>query len=626
MSADEPPPPPPSPEPRRIETGELVRIGAVTAFTIAFVAWAPAGDVLWRVAAALVVALGGVPIWLEASEAVVHRRMTMEFSMALAMVAALAIGEWTAGLVILDFVLVAELLEGLTVGRGRRAIGELLALLPQVATIKRDGGEADAPVASIGRGDVVVVRPGARIPVDGVAVAGRTFVDESSVTGEAMPVEKLVGSRVFAGTINQRGTLDVRTERVGTHTVFGRIVTAVEEAEASRAPVQRLADRVAGRLVYFALAAAAVTFLLTRDLRATISVVLVAGACGIAAGTPLALLGAVGSAARAGAIVKGGVALEALADLDVVVFDKTGTLTLGRPVVVSVNPAPGVTPERLLATAASVERPSEHPLGRAIVRRATELSLPLVDPIDFESVPGLGVRARIEGRDVRAGSEAWVPRGAAEPAQATGPAGVASVRVAVDGAFLGTVHVADEVRDDTLASVAALRAQGLRVVLLTGDTVASAEDLGRRLELDEARGALLPQDKLAFVDRLVGEGRRVAMVGDGINDAPALARATVGVAIGTGTDVAMETSAVILLGGRIASLLDAIRLARRCRAIVGQNLVGTIAVDSIGMALAGTGVLSPVPAGIVHVVSELAFILNSTRLLPRRRRARRASG
>lgn len=598
----------------RLPPFDLVRIGVVTLFVAAFTVIAGSESVPWRVAAAVVAAVCGYPIWHEAWESVLKRRMTMEFSMALAIVAALAIGEWTAALVILDFVLVAEVLEDLTVSRGRRAIADLIALLPQEATVRRGPEEATVAISSIAPGDVVLVRPGARLPVDGIAVAGRSFVDEASVTGEAMPAEKVAGSHVYAGTINQTGVLEVRTERVGQETVYGRIIRVVEEAERSRAPVQRLADRVAGYLVYFALGAATLTFLLSHDLRATISVVLVAGACGVAAGTPLALLGAIGSAARAGAVVKGGIPMEALGSIDTIVFDKTGTLTLGQPVVVAVEPAIPGNEEALLQAAATAERVSEHPLARAVLRHAESRGVRPAEPEDFEYVPGKGVRCRSKGEEIRVGSREWVGGGGA------GPQGETEVLVSADGRILGSVRVEDEVRADTVAAVETLRGMGLRVVLLTGDSPASASALGARLALDDAQGGLLPEQKMAYVDRLLAEGRIVGMVGDGVNDAPALARASVGIAMGTGTDVATETAGVVLLGGRITALVEALRIGRGCRRVIRQNFVGTIAVDALGMVLAGVGVLPPVLAGVVHVGSELAFILNSTRMLPRRRR------
>ncbi|MBI3119440.1 MAG: cation-translocating P-type ATPase, partial [Candidatus Hydrogenedentes bacterium] len=349
--------------------GNAFELTAVLRIGFAGAAAAASWFGLWRSLAdfdviALVATLAaGYPIFREAIENLLARRMTMELSMTIALVAALAIGEFFTALVIVFFVLVAEELEGLTVGRGRRAIKDLLDLLPHQASVRRDGAVAELAVTALQAGDIVLVKPGGRIPVDGTVVSGSSFVDQATITGESLPVEKLPGSRVYAGTINQSGTLDVRTEGIGRDTAFGKIIEAVERAEHSRAPIQRLADRLAGYLVYFAIGCAALTFIVTRDIRSTISVVIVAGACGIAAGTPLAVLGAIGRAARQGAIIKGGLYLEVLGTVDTIVLDKTGTLTLGQPTVAHVHPCPGETEAGVVEAAAIAERPSEHPLA-----------------------------------------------------------------------------------------------------------------------------------------------------------------------------------------------------------------------------------------------------------------------
>src|ERR1700752_237024 len=335
--------------------------------------------------------IGGYPIFKEAFENVIERRMTMELSMTIALVSALAIGEFFTALVITAFVLGAEILEGLTVGRGRRAIQDMLDFLPQVASVLRNGQIVEVPTQTIDPGEVVVIRPGSRIPVDGQVVQGHSFVEEAAITGEPMPSEKTAGKEVFAGTINQAGSLQVRADRLGKETTFGKIIEAVEKAEHSRAPIQKMADRLAGYLVYFALGAAVLTFLITHNIRSTISVIIVAGACGIAAGTPLAILGAIGRAARHGSIIKGGIYLEALGQLNTVFLDKTGTLTYGIPLVTRVSPAPGVSKQMALHAAATAERNSEHPLGRAIVRFAEEQQVLIADSHRFEYKIGRGV-------------------------------------------------------------------------------------------------------------------------------------------------------------------------------------------------------------------------------------------
>ena len=331
--------------------------------------------------------VGGFPIFHEAYENITQRRMTMELSMAIAIVAALAIREIFTALIITLFVLVAEILEGLTVGRGRRAIQHLIELLPSTATVRRSGAWIDVGIQEVAINDEVLVRPGGRIPVDGKVVGGHSFVDQAPITGESMPVEKHPGAIVYAGTINQSGALEVCVERLGRDTTFGKIIEAVETAEKSRAPIQGIADRLAGYLVYFALSAAVLTFLLTHNIRSTISVIIVAGACGIAAGTPLAILGSIGRAAQEGAIIKGGLYLEKLWDVDTILLDKTGTLTYGTPELVEFCPARDVPAALLLKTAAIAESRSEHPIAKAILRKAAQMGIQYEDPGQFEYTP-----------------------------------------------------------------------------------------------------------------------------------------------------------------------------------------------------------------------------------------------
>src|SRR6201993_2989086 len=350
-------------------------------------------NVLVAAIGVLCAVIGGFPIFREAYENISERRMTMELSMAIAIVAALAIREIFTPLVITLFVLVAEILEGLTVGRGRKAIQHLVDLLPNTATVRRNGAWTDVDIAEVSTQDVVLVKPGGRIPVDGQVVGGHSFVDQAPITGESMPVEKQAGASVFAGTINQSGALELRIERLGRETTFGKIIEAVETAEKSRAPIQGIADRLAGYLVYFALGAAVLTFLISHNIRSTISVVIVAGACGIAAGTPLAILGSIGRAAQHGAIIKGGLYLEKLGEVDTVLLDKTGTLTFGTPEVVEIQPAEGASDTLLLKTAATAESRSEHPIARAILRKVNTLQIPHEDATQFEYVPGKGIMA-----------------------------------------------------------------------------------------------------------------------------------------------------------------------------------------------------------------------------------------
>jgi Cd2+/Zn2+-exporting ATPase/Cu+-exporting ATPase len=348
--------------------------------------------------------VGGFPIFHEGYESIVQRRMTMELSMAIAIVAALAIREIFTALVITLFVLVAEILEGLTVGRGRTAIRHLVGLLPTTATVRRNESWQDVETKEIAVGDIVLVKPGARIPVDGVVAGGHSFIDQATITGESMPAEKSKGASVYAGTINQSGALEIRVDRMGRDTTFGKIIDAVERAEKSRAPIQGIADRLAGYLVYFALGAAALTFLITHNMRSTISVVIVAGACGIAAGTPLAILGGIGRSAQLGSIIKGGLYLESLATIDTILLDKTGTLTYGTPEVADVRPVEGVPIASLLQAAMTAESRSEHPVAKAILKKASSMGISGEEPEKFDYTPGKGIVAVCRGMEIIVGN------------------------------------------------------------------------------------------------------------------------------------------------------------------------------------------------------------------------------
>jgi len=603
-----------------VKKADLARVGfvAIAAAAVWFHLWEPFARV--SVIGLVATLVGGYPIFREAAENVVERKMTMELSMTIALLAALLIGEFFTALIITLFVLGAEILEGMTVRRGRRAIGDLLDFLPRAAAV-RDGGEIRQVRADeIRIGDLVLVNPGSRIPVDGTVAGGHSFVDQAPITGESMPVEKSAGAWAYAGTINQSGALEVRAERLGRDTSFGKIVEAVERAERSRAPIQKLADRLAGYLVYFALGAAALTFLITRDVRSTISVVIVAGACGIAAGTPLAILGGIGRAARQGAIIKGGRYLETLARVDTVIFDKTGTLTLGAPEVEEVLPAAGISERTLLEAAAAAERRSEHPFAKAILAIAESHSISVVEPQDFAYTPGRGITARVDGDEIVAGTRALLgERQVAAPEDASDDSrGSSAVLIARGGRYLGAIRVADSVRPEAKAAVGGLKAIGIRTILLTGDARNVAEAVAAELGVDELAAELLPEAKQARVKSLVERGRVTAMVGDGINDAPALMQANVGVAMGSGTDVARESASVVLLGNNLLKFVETVRLARRTRRTILQNFVGTLAVDGVGIGLAAMGLLNPLLAAFIHVSSELVFILNSARLLPTR--------
>jgi Cd2+/Zn2+-exporting ATPase/Cu+-exporting ATPase len=570
------------------------------------------------------VVFGGWPILKGAFENIIERKMTMELSMSMAIVGALYAGFFFGALWFTFFVLVAEVLEGMTIERGRRAIRELLELLPREVSVRRAGALMEIHANDLVVGDTILVAPGARIPVDGAVVGGHSFVDESRITGESLPAEKTPGTAALAGTINQSGVLEIRAERLGRDTSYGKIIEAVERAERSRAPVQRLADQLAAYIVYVAVGFCLLEYYFSKSVIEAVSVIIVAGACGVAAGTPLAILGGIGRAARLGAIIKGGIHLETLGRVDTVVLDKTGTLTFGMPEVQKITPAEGIPAEVVLETAVTAELRSEHPFGKAIIRHAGPLARQTAEPQRFNYVPGRGILAVASEATLLVGNEAWMrDNHIAVPANFERSGNEASqVFVARDGRLLGAIEVADRLRPEAQEAVDALKRMRIRTILLTGDTPAVAESVARRLGIEEVEAQLLPEMKVARMKDLVAQGRIVAMVGDGVNDAPALTAANVGVAMGSGTDVARESADIVLLGNDLARFVDTVAVSRQARRIIWFNFAGTVVVDVVGIALIFMGYVGPMLAAIIHTASEFAFIMNSARLLPLTSRAR----
>lgn len=598
----------------RIDKPDLLRTLVVALCAVATLAGLTGPWPAIPLVAVLGLVIGCWPIASEAWEDARRHRMSMELSMLIAIVAAAAIGEWVTALVITTFVLAAEILEDLSLDRGKDALTDLMSFLPQTVQIRRGDDIIEAPLTEALPEDVLVVPPGGRVPVDGTVVAGQTTVDQSRITGESLPVDITSGDPVYSGSVNQVGTVEVRAEKVGTESTYGQIIDAVREAQESEPPVQRLADRLAAWLVYLALAGAALTYLITRDVTATISVVVVAGACGIAAGTPLAALAAIARIARSGAFVKDGAHLETLSTVDTVAFDKTGTLTEGLPRVTTIRPRAGMDPDELLRLTATVESYSEHPLGRAVVAAARERGIALETPYEFEYLPGQGVRAVVDGHRVQAGTRTLVTN--APPDLDEGIA--TSIHVSIDDHWAGRIHLADTVRTEARVAIAALHRQGVRSIMITGDQENVARAIAADLGIDDVRAGLLPDQKLAAIDAEQAAGSTLAMIGDGVNDAPSLARADVGIAMGSGTQIAQDSADVVLISSDLDDLVHTIRVARRARRIVMVNFIGTIAVDLIGIGLAAAGLLSPIMAAFVHVGSETAFILNSARLIPGR--------
>lgn len=562
--------------------------------------------------------LAGFPAFRDVARAARRGRVTPHTLMTAGVLATALVGEWSSALVLALFMRIGEEVERLTVEQARRAMRSLLALRPQRARVLRAGEEREVPVEAVQPGEVVVVRPGERIPVDGEVIEGHATVDPSALTGEAMPVEVGPGDRVWAASICQLGSLRVRATSVGADTTFGRILRLVEEAERSRPEVQRLADRVATWYPPVVATVGLLTLVLRRDPLAMAAVFAVACTCAFALATPVAMLAAIGAAARRGLLIKGGRFLEVLARVEVLLIDKTGTVTLGRPQVTDVIPLDGWREEEVLAFAAAAERDSEHPLAEAVRALARERGVQVPAVETFEALPGIGVRAQIGGHTVTVGRikpdgedrlQALAARLAAE--------GKTVVAVRLDGRPIGLLTVQDTLRPEVRDVLQELQRLGIRrIELLTGDRPEAAAAVARSLGIP-FRAGLLPEDKIAVVRAYQAQGRVVGMVGDGVNDAPALAQADVGIAMGSGTDVALEAGHIVLLRDDWRLLPEAVRIARSTMDVIRWNFALATVYNGLGALLAALGILPPILAAAAQVVPDVGILLNSARLLRR---------
>ena len=542
-----------------------------------------------------------------------------------------------AAAVIITLVLLGQVLELRARQRTSGAIRELLHLAPQIAHLVSGGTERDVPLEQVKPGDALRVRPGERVPVDGVVREGASAVDESMVTGEPLPVEKSGGDKVTGGTLNASGSFVMAAERVGSDTLLARIVKLVSEAQRSRAPMQRLADKVAGYFVPGVVAAAILAFLgwatwgpeprMAHALLAAVAVLIIACPCALGLATPMSIMVAVGRGASVGVLVRNAEALETLARVDTLVIDKTGTLTEGKPHLTKVRVLEGtkLAENALLSLAASVERASEHPLARAIVRAAEERKLPLAPVTEFQASPGGGVQGRVLGKQVLAGTARFLGQqgivldagGDSDAAESASTA----INVAADGRLVGVLSLSDEIKASTPEAIRALRAGGLRVVMLTGDRREAAKNVAAQLGIEEFEAEVLPEQKTDVIEKLKAEGRIVAMAGDGINDAPALAAAHVGIAMGTGTDVAIESAGITLVKGDLRGIVRARKLSRATLRNIKQNLGFAFLYNALGIPIAA-GVfypvfgwlLSPMIASAAMSFSSVSVITNALRL------------
>ena len=537
--------------------------------------------------------------------------------MTMGLLAAIAVGQWTTAVLVVLFMRLADYIERFTTERARRAVKDLTIMAPQQACVERDGLEREVPIGEVRVGEVVIVRPGKQIPVDGDVVSGHATVDQAAITGEAMPVEVGPGAHVLAASFARLGSVRVRATQVGADTTFGRVITLVEDAEAHRADVQRLADRFTTYYLPVVAGVAALTFLISRNPLATAAVLVVACSCSFALATPVAMLASIGAAARRGLLIKGGKYMEALARADVLLVDKTGTQTLGCPQIMDVLPLNSMPADGVLALAASAERYSEHPLAEAVRVAAQARSLPLSQPETFEAMPGLGVRALVNGHRVTVGNRRMLPATMAAPvAEPLEAQGKTLLFVLQDDQLAGVLAAADALRPEVPMALDAVRALGVRQIeLLTGDHERTAAALAERLGV-RYRANLLPEDKIAIVKNYQADGHTVIMIGDGVNDAPALAQADVGIAMGAaGSDVAIEAAHVALMRDDWTLVPELLGLTHRTMQVVRLNLGFTALYNLLGLSLAAFGLVPPVLAAAAQSLPDLVILGNSSRLL-----------
>ncbi|MEX1020530.1 MAG: cation-translocating P-type ATPase [Litorilinea sp.] len=566
---------------------------------------------------AILVIISGWPILRNVGRAALNRQITAHTLMTVGMLAALVVGEWTTAAVVVFFMRMGDYAENFTAQSSRRAVKDLMAMAPQVARVERDGHVEELAIGQVVPGDTVIVRPGEKIPIDGIVLAGTATVDQAAITGESMPVEIAIGDQVFAATLARLGSLRIQTERTGADTTFGRVVRMVEEAEAHRAQVQRIADKVSSYYLPVVIAIALLTFAISRDSLATAAVLLVACSCSFALATPIALLASVGAGAKQGLLIKGGKYLESLARADVLLIDKTGTLTWGKPELTDVIALNGGSDMDLLRVAASVERDSEHPLAEAVREAARARGLALGVPEMFVAVPGMGVRAQVDGVQIAVGNSRLIRAAENLPLAAElEQAGKTLLFVARNDELMGILAATDTMRAEVPRALARVRKLGIsQIELLTGDNQTTAATLAARLGISY-RSQLLPEDKIAVVKEYQAAGHTVVMVGDGVNDAPALAQADIGMAMGAaGTDIALESAHIAIMRNDWTLVPHALHIAQRTMGVVRMNLGFTVVYNLVGLSLAAFGFLPPIAAAAAQSLPDLGILANSARLL-----------
>jgi Cd2+/Zn2+-exporting ATPase len=565
--------------------------------------------------------LGAIFIGHSAFRALLEGNFGIDILATFAVVASIYVGEYVAAAVVVLMLGGGEILEDYTSGRASVAIQKLVEESPKTATVIRDGKETEVPISEVRIGETVVVKPGGKIPVDGLVKAGKASVNQASITGESMPVERGIGENVFGGTIIELGSLDVEVTATGEESTYGKIIKMVEEAEEHKAPIERTADRYAKYFTPVILGLGVVVYIFTGNLLRVAALWVIACPCSLTLATPMAVVASIGNSARKGILIRNGESLERLSSIDILALDKTGTITTGRPEVVAIK---GFNTEEsvVLGVAATAEGRSEHPLAQAILKRADEDGVKMEDPQSLMMEPGLGVRAETKAGIILVGNDKLLAKHGVKLTKAAleYSSSVESNRtliyVAQGRRLLGAIEVADTVRGDLAGTFKEAKKYVKRTIMLTGDNESVAKTIGEQVGVDEVFFNLLPEQKVEKIKALKAQGYRVAMIGDGVNDAPALATSDVGIAMGLGgTDVAIETAGVVLATDDLRKIPKLLRIGSSTMTVIKQNLVFAMAVNVIGIGLSVTGIIPPLVASIIHESNALAVMLNSLRLL-----------
>ena len=565
--------------------------------------------------------VGGFPVFkLAVTNILRDFDLTAGVMVSVAMIAALIVGEYGAMALVAFMMVIGEALEDFTREKADQALKELNQLIPAMVTIRMDGEDVEIPIDRVRKGDIALIRPGGRIPVDGTIVEGTAAVDQSSITGESMPIDKASGEKVYAGTFVSSGALTLEVEEVGETTTLGKMIQLVEEAQSTQAPVQRVANRYANFFAPVAITIAGIVWMVTGEPLRGVTMLVAICPCSLVLATPTSIVAAIGNMARNGVLVKHGTAMEQVGKVDVVAFDKTGTVTFGEPIVTGVNPLNGYSEDELLKITASAERSSEHPLAKAIIREASDRGLELQTPEDFESLAGHGISARVDGKTVAVGEKMLEEKNVhmdSDGIESSKAEGYTVIPVAVDGELAGYINVADTVRPESAKAIKDLKKLGIsKTLLITGDSRIVGEKVGGELGVSEIYTEVLPEKKLEIIRKLQSDGHRVAYIGDGVNDAPALAAADIGIAMGSiGTAVAMETADVVLLTDEIGQVPYLIELSQATMANIRTNIAVSMTIVLGSVAASALGVIGPVIGAIMHEVAAVPVIANAATLI-----------